>query len=109
MPGTVLGAWNITMNEKDKNSCLHGAYFLVFLSTCIGSLCVCTQSDPAVCSPLDYTLAGSSLPGILQARILEWVAVPPAGDLPSPGTEPKSLAPPALAGRFFTTSVIGEA
>ena len=84
VPGTVLGAWNITMNEKDKNSCLHGAYFLVFLSTCIGSLCVCTQSDPAVCSPLDYTLAGSSLPGILQARILEWVAVPPAGDLPSP-------------------------
>ena len=34
---------------------------------------------------------------------------PPAGDLPDQGTEPKSLASPALAGRFFTTSAIGEA
>ena len=29
---------------------------------------------------------------------------PPPGDLPDPGTEPVSLASPALAGRFFTTS-----
>ena len=28
---------------------------------------------------------------------------PPPGDLPNPGTEPASLASPALAGRFFTT------
>ena len=33
---------------------------------------------------------------------------PPAGDLPDPGIVPKSLASPALAGRFFTTSAIGE-
>ena len=29
---------------------------------------------------------------------------PSPGDLPNPGTEPMSLASPALAGRFFTTS-----
>ena len=29
---------------------------------------------------------------------------PPPGDLPDPGIEPASLMPPALAGRFFTTS-----
>ena len=29
--------------------------------------------------------------GILQARILEWVACPTPGDLPNPGTEPGSL------------------
>ena len=75
VPGVVLGAWNITVNKKDKNACLHGAYFLVFLCTCISLLCVCTQSDPTLCSPLDYTLPGSSVPGILQARILEWVAI----------------------------------
>ena len=34
---------------------------------------------------------------------------PPAGDLPNPGIEPKSLASPTLAGRFFTTSAIWEA
>ena len=29
---------------------------------------------------------------------------PPPGDLPDPGIEPTSLTPPALAGRFLTTS-----
>ena len=44
---------------------------------------------------------GSSVQGIHQARILEWVAkFPSPGDLPDPGIEPKS---PALAGRFITT------
>ena len=48
-----------------------------------------------VCSP-----PGSSVHGISQARILEWVAFPPPGDLPDPGIKPMS---PALAGGFFTT------
>ena len=30
---------------------------------------------------------------------------PPPGDLPGPGIEPMSLMSPALAGRFFTTSI----
>ena len=30
--------------------------------------------------------------GILQARILKWVAVPSASDLPNPGIEPRSPA-----------------
>ena len=34
---------------------------------------------------------------------------PPPGDLPSPGIEPMSFKSSTLAGRFFTTSVIGEA
>ena len=34
---------------------------------------------------------GSSLHGILQAGILEWVAFPSPGDLPDPGIEPGSL------------------
>ena len=28
------------------------------------------------CDPMDYSLSGSSVHGILQARILEWVAIP---------------------------------
>ena len=54
--------------------------------------------------PMDCSLLDSSVHGILQARILEWVAIPSPGDLPDPGIEPSSLRPPALAGRFFTTS-----
>ena len=34
------------------------------------------QSCPNLCDPIDCSLPGSSLLGILQARILEWVAVP---------------------------------
>ena len=33
------------------------------------------QSCPTVCDPVDFSLPGSSVPGILQARILEWFAV----------------------------------
>ena len=41
---------------------------------------------------------------ILQARILEWVAIPVfPEDLPNLGIEPTSLTSPALTGGFFTT------
>ena len=33
------------------------------------------QSCPTLCDPTDSSLPGSSVPGILQARILEWVAI----------------------------------
>ena len=29
-----------------------------------------------LCDPIDGSLPGSSIPGILQARVLEWVAIP---------------------------------
>ena len=34
------------------------------------------QSCLTLCDPVDYSLSGSSVHGILQARILEWVAIP---------------------------------
>ena len=33
------------------------------------------QSCPTLCDPIDGSALGSSVPGILQARILEWVAI----------------------------------
>ena len=33
------------------------------------------------------------------------LSFPPPGDLPDPGPESDSLAPPALAGRFFTSGI----
>ena len=47
--------------------------------------------------------------GILQARMLEWVAMPSPGDLPDPVMEHASLASPALAGGFFTTTTTWKA
>ena len=50
------------------------------------------QSCPALCDPyVGGSPPGSSVHGILQARILEWVAFPSPGDLPDPGIEPRSL------------------
>ena len=67
------------------------------------------QSCPTLCNAMDYSLPGSSIHGILQARILEWVAMPSPGDPPDPGIELTSLTSPALAGGFFTTSSTWEA
>ena len=50
----------------------------------------CMQTPPDSCDPLDCSLPGSSVRGILQARILQWVAIPFSGDLPNPEMEPRS-------------------
>ena len=59
--------------------------------------------------PMDYSTPGSSVHGILQARILEWVAISSSRGLPDPGIQSASLASPALAGRFFITGGTWEA
>ena len=60
---------------------------------------------------MDCSLLGSSLHGILQARIpLPWSGLPfsPPGVPPAPGIEPMCLPSPALAGGFSTTSTTWE-
>ena len=57
------------------------------------------QSCPTLCDPIDSSLLGSSVPGILQARILEWVAISLSrGSSWSRGQTSVSC----IAGRFFT-------
>ena len=62
------------------------------------------QSCLTLCDPVDYSPPGFSVPGILQARILEWVAMPSPGDLPDWGVKPVSLMSFTLASMFFTTN-----
>ena len=62
-----------------------------------------------LCDPVDCSLPGSSVHGIRQARILEWVAMPISRALPNPGIKLESLTSSAKAGRFFTTSATWEA
>ena len=45
---------------------------------------------PSLCHPMDCSLPGSSVHGIFQARILEWVAISSSGDLPNPEIELQS-------------------
>ena len=56
------------MFEKINNFC---ASSRTFLSKTAKSL----QSCPTLCNPIDGSPPGSLIPGILQARILEWVAI----------------------------------
>ena len=84
---------------------IHVKYTLV-------NACVCAkllQTCPTLCNAREYSPPGSSVHGILQARILEWVATPSPGDLSDPGIELRFLMSPALAGGFFTTSATWEA
>ena len=67
------------------------------------------QLYPTLCNSMNCSLSGSSVHGISQARMLEWVAFPSPGHLPNPGIEAVSLMSPALVGGFFTTSATWEA
>ena len=70
------------------------------------NICVLvTQSCPTLCNPMDGSLPGSSVHGILQARILQWVAMPFSRDLPDLGIELMSLA---LASEFLTVGPAGK-
>ena len=69
---------------------------------------VCVQSCPTVRDPMDCNPPGSSVPGILQARILECVAISSSRGSSNPGIKPTSLESPELAGIFFTTVPPGK-
>ena len=61
-----------------------------------------TQSYPALCNPMDCSLPGSSIHGIFQARVLEWVATSfsRGSSWPRDWTQVSRIA-----GRHFTTQV----
>ena len=63
------------------------------------------QSCLTLCDPLDYSLPDSFVRGILQARILKWVAMPTSEDLPNPGIE---LGSPALQADSLPSEPLGK-
>ena len=56
-----------------------------------------------LCNTVDCSPPGSSVHGISQARVLEWVAISCSRGSSRPRDRTSSLASPALAGGFFTT------
>ena len=74
--------------DPPTHKIIHG-----FLSLCV-SLKV-TQSCPTLCNPMDYTVHG-----ILQARILEWVAFPFSRGSSQPRDRTQVSC---IAGKFFTS------
>ena len=50
-------------------------YILNFLTAAAAAAAKSLQSCPTLCNPIDGSPPGSPVPGILQARTLEWVAI----------------------------------
>ena len=67
-----------------------------------------SQSCLTLCNPMECSTPGSSVHGIFQARILDWVVISYSGDLPDQGVEPTSLTSPTLGGGFLTTMPPGK-
>ena len=76
-----------------------------FLMMYLKSKVLVTQSCPALWNPMDCSLPGSSDNRILQARILEWVAIPffRGSSQPRDWTQGS-----CMAGRFFATGPPGK-
>ena len=83
--------WYYMATEKNED----GLYVCVLV----------TQSCPTLCDLRDCSPLGSSVHGILQARILEWVAASFPGDFPNPGIEPIS---PALQADSLPSEPLGK-
>ena len=71
--------WNTFLNKCDYISGVFLALF-IYLFFCLWLIAATAaakslQSCPTPCDPTDCGPPGSSVPGILQARILEWVAI----------------------------------
>ena len=86
--------WSVLVTNTLVFWVIHAHVYLACAPLC---LILCHTVD---CSPPD-----SSVHGIFQARILEWVAISYSTDLPDPGVKPMS---PTLAGGFFTTEDTGD-
>ena len=76
----------------DKSQGCSSGRCLKFLLNCV---CVCVlvaQPCPTLCDPINCSSPGSSVHGILQARILEWQPFPSSRDLLDQEIQPRSLA-----------------
>ena len=68
----------------------------------------CGQSCLTVCNPMDYSLAGFSILGILQARMLEWVAISSSRGSSQLRDRTHVFYISFLAGEIFMTSATCE-
>ena len=70
---------------------------------CLGLLHTYMQAHSCLtlCNPRDCSPPGSSVHGVLQPRILDWVAIPSSGGSSYPVIESQPPASPALAGGLY--------
>ena len=75
------------------------------MSTAAAAAAKSLQSCLTLCDPMDGSPPGSPVPGILQARTLEWVAISFSKGFSQPRDQTQVSC---IAGRFFTACVTPE-
>ena len=83
--------------RSSSPSCVQKSVFYAGISTEVKV--IVAQSCPTLCDPMDYSQPGSSVHGILQARILEWAAIPFSRGSSQPRHQTQVSH---TVGRFFT-------
>ena len=92
--GVTESIWKTASPPSTLNECSTAIYWALIVGQALWACLYAKliQLCPTPCDPMDYSPPGSSVHGILQARILEWVALPSWGDLPDSGIESWSPA-----------------
>ena len=66
---------HLHMHVHHMHTHKHGRAYMCTTSHMYAGAAKSLQSCPTLCDPIDGSPPGSSVPGILQARTLEWVAI----------------------------------
>ena len=64
---------------------------LLYIYICTAAAAKSVQSCPTLCNPVDGSPPGSPIPGILQARTLEWVAISKVSIQPEKPVKPECV------------------
>ena len=91
--GTIL-MLSIKVHKINKSCLLFLVLFMFYVC------CLLTKSCLSLCNPMDANPPGSSVHGLSQTRILEWVAILFSRNLPHPGIRHTF---PTLSSGFFIT------
>jgi len=94
----------------DKETTLWWIYLVPWLWWWYIILCACSFASVCLtlCAPIDCSLPGSSAHEILQAGILEWIAMPFSRGSSCPRVRTHISCSSCIAGRVFTTEPLGN-
>ena len=99
-------SWNPI--HRDPTGKLHHHHILLMPLTCAVCACVLCRFSPTLCDPMDCSPPGFSVHGILQVRMLEWVAISFSRGSSPPRDQTSGSCGSCIAGRFFTTEPPGK-
>ena len=109
-PSKIKGHFHIRIINSIMYTCVECPFFPWTLTP---APCVCVHAQSlqpclTLCDPLDCSPPGSSVHGILQARVLEWVAMLSCRGPSQPSTEPTSPASPVFLVGYLLSHQLGK-